>query len=109
MFLDKYLKYENRHDSHYLKLALRNDVSNKPFEPDTTLVKHAVQGTIVNAETGKPEPYVNVGILGQNLGTVSDRNGNFSIELMEQQLEDTLRFSCIGYQRLVIPLQISSG
>lgn len=105
LFLDKHLKHKNGYDSYYQKLALREDVSNKPFEPDTALVKHAVQGTIVNAETGKPVPYVNVGILGQNLGTVSDRNGNFSIELNKQQLEDTLRFSCIGYQGRVMPLQ----
>lgn len=105
LFLDKHLKYENGYDSYYQKLMLRDDVSKKPFELDTTAAKHAVQGTIVNAETGEHIPYVNVGVLGQNIGTVSDRNGNFSLELNEQQLADTLRFSCIGYQRLVISLQ----
>lgn len=105
LFLDKYLKHENGYDSHYQKLALRDDVSTKPFEPATDLTKHAVHGTIVNAETGKSVPYVNVGVLGQNLGTVSDRNGNFSIELNKQQMADTLRFSCIGYQGRVMPLQ----
>src|SRR6476646_7698139 len=45
-----------------------------------------------------PLAYVNIGIVGKNIGTVSDEQGNFSFTLPEQCDEDHLRFSMIGFQ-----------
>ena len=44
--------------------------------------------------------YVNIGIVGKNVGTVSDINGNFEIPLKEIYNQDTLRISMIGYESL---------
>ncbi len=48
----------------------------------------------------KPIPYVNIGILEKNIGTVSDSNGKFRINLNGSQKNDTLRFSYIGYETI---------
>lgn len=52
---------------------------------------------MLDAATQLPLPYVNIGVLNKNLGTVSDENGDFSLELNSELLLDTLRFSMIGF------------
>ena len=53
---------------------------------------------IVDAETGEPLPYVSVYVSEGN-GTLSNEEGAFSINA---QPDDTLRLSCIGYEKLLL-------
>lgn len=53
---------------------------------------------VTDASTNKPVPYVNIGIVKKGIGTVTDENGKFTLELPETFLPDTLRISMIGYQ-----------
>jgi hypothetical protein len=55
-------------------------------------------GKIVSGETGSGIGYVNIGLLGKNLGTVSDKDGNFTISLSKASDNDSIRFSIIGYE-----------
>jgi hypothetical protein len=55
------------------------------------------QGQIVDAATNEPLPFVNVGIVGQNIGTVTDNDGRFRIPLAYQYAKDSLKVSMIGY------------
>ncbi len=57
-----------------------------------------LSGRILDAETKKPISYVNIGIPGSNIGTVSDSLGYFSFTYKDSKLNDTLRISCIGYE-----------
>lgn len=57
-----------------------------------------LSGRILEAKTQKPIPYVNIGIPGKNIGTVSDSLGNFSIAYKDSNIHDTLKVSCIGYK-----------
>ena len=54
-------------------------------------------GHVINFESGQPVPYTNIGIIGKNIGTVSDASGWFNIELNAEFDKDTLCISCIGY------------
>ena len=51
---------------------------------------------IAGTETGIS--FVNIGIIGRNVGTVSDIDGNFTIDLESDYDNDSLRFSIIGYE-----------
>lgn len=55
-------------------------------------------GHVVDAETHKAIEYVNIGVVGKNIGTVSDSNGYYSISISSQFDPDSIRFSCIGYE-----------
>lgn len=55
------------------------------------------KGQITDAATNEPLPYVNVGIVGQNVGTVTDADGKFEIPLAYQFANDSLKVSMIGY------------
>ena len=61
-----------------------------------------ILGTVQNTTTKSPIGYVNIGIVGKNVGTVSDEKGNFVIELNDQYDKDTLKFSMIGFKNLQV-------
>lgn len=55
-----------------------------------------IEGTVVDAESKAPISYVNIGIVDQAKGTVSDHQGNFMLNLTSGN--ETLSFSSIGYE-----------
>jgi len=57
-----------------------------------------LEGVIIDAETSEVLSYVNIGLLGKDIGTVSDQDGAFSLKIPTIHLNDTLRFSMIGYK-----------
>jgi len=54
-------------------------------------------GQVVDAKTQLPLSYVHIGILEKNMGTISDEEGNFQVNLSGTQPSDVLRFSMLGY------------
>ena len=54
-----------------------------------------VKGTILDAETSLPIPYVNIGITQLRKGTVSDSNGKFTLGYNSKS--DSVTISAIGY------------
>ncbi len=59
---------------------------------------HNYSGLVLNKTTGKPVEYVNIGIPGKNFGTVSDAIGHFKLSIDTTIFNDTLMFSCIGFE-----------
>ncbi|MBK7870039.1 MAG: carboxypeptidase-like regulatory domain-containing protein [Saprospiraceae bacterium] len=59
-----------------------------------------ISGKVVDQKTGKPLPYVHIGIVNKDMGTVSNEEGNFQINLQPADKNDILRFSIIGYKTL---------
>ena len=63
-----------------------------------------INGTIVDRETIEPIIYATISFPERNIGTISDGIGNFSIYIADTAVCKSLVFSCIGYQRRVIPV-----
>lgn len=59
---------------------------------------------IIKSEKGNPIAYANIGIPGKNIGTCSDPNGEFSIDLRDAVDVDTVIFSSLGYKKEEIPV-----
>lgn len=57
-----------------------------------------ISGKIIDANNKQELPYINIGIVGKGIGTVSDINGKFTIHLSDYINSETLKFSCIGYK-----------
>jgi len=55
-------------------------------------------GTTTDAH-GRPLPYVSIGLVGGNQGTVSRGDGTFDLRLRGVHTTDKVRLSCVGYQR----------
>jgi hypothetical protein len=54
-------------------------------------------GRIISCDTGIGIGYVNIGLIGKNIGTVSDKDGNFTLSLEKADNKDSVRISMIGY------------
>jgi hypothetical protein len=62
-----------------------------------TIVSHTISGTILD-ENNTPLPYVNIVSLNSGKGTISNENGNFSIDIYSLNDTNIIRFQCIGYK-----------
>jgi len=62
-------------------------------------------GIVKDSTTSKYIRYVNIGIRGKSLGTVSNDKGEFKITIpLKYQNTDSLTFSCIGYEKKEVEL-----
>lgn len=59
-----------------------------------------ISGTIKNKQTGNPISFVNVGVIGESVGTVADENGNFALTISDNYYQHKLRISSIGFQEV---------
>ena len=59
--------------------------------------QHILQGRIIDAFTKESLPFVNIGVLKKELGTVSNEDGFFFLEAPDVYAAETLRFSMIGF------------
>lgn len=68
------------------------------------------EGTVIDEKTHEPLPFVAV-LVKQNgkqvVGTVTDFDGNFSLELPEGEYE--FEISCIGYKKKTFPVKLPSN
>lgn len=64
--------------------------------------QETVSGTVTNGKTGEPIPSVNIVVRGTNLGTTTNTDGHYSLQV--SSLQDTLVFSYVGYESKVVPI-----
>jgi len=58
----------------------------------------AISGIIKSTDSEEALAYANIGILGQGVGTVSNENGLFKLQINEKHYQDSLKISIIGYK-----------
>ena len=61
------------------------------------LCGQTISGTVFDKNSNLPVEYVNIGVVGKNIGTVSEQSGKYTLQIDDEYQNDTLRFSCIGY------------
>ncbi|HBQ60773.1 MAG TPA: hypothetical protein DD671_14445 [Balneolaceae bacterium] len=64
-----------------------------------------LKGHVFDEVTGQPLGYVNIGIKGTTIGTVSDETGYFALSLRNQPADAQVRFSIIGYKPKVMAVK----
>jgi hypothetical protein len=64
-----------------------------------------LRGSLLDAQTGIPLPYVSIGFTGHPAGTMTDSQGAFTFLIGEEYLDRKLRFSVVGYQAKEIPVR----
>ena len=64
-----------------------------------------VNGVVKEQRTNKKLVYVNVRYLEQNIGTITNADGEFTIKIKKKAGEKgRLEFTCLGYNNLVVPI-----
>lgn len=61
-------------------------------------------GKVVDNTTGEPLPFVSIGIPGKSVGTVAQLDGSFELTIGAPFINDSLRFSIIGYKAKLIAI-----
>ena len=56
-----------------------------------------VFGKITDAKFNEPLPFVNIGIPGAGIGTVSDEQGYYLLEIPSDKVNDSIYFSMVGF------------
>ncbi len=56
-----------------------------------------VRGTVIDAKTKEPLPFVNIIFVGKNIGTITDYNGKYNIET--QWASNQIEASLLGYKK----------
>ena len=59
-----------------------------------------VSGLIIDAATSKPLSFVNIAVVGSTYGTVSNQNGEFTINLDRNNQNGSIAFHFIGYETI---------
>jgi hypothetical protein len=54
-----------------------------------------IRGVVKDSISGEPIPYVNIWVENETIGTTSETNGNFSLDIKEEKV---LVFSALGYE-----------
>jgi len=57
-----------------------------------------VKGMVIDANSKEPLTYVNIGVVGTSLGTITNLHGNFSLNIGKTEEQEVVRFSMIGYE-----------
>lgn len=82
--------------------TLAVQLNKEPVEEEPLPLPETITGTVIDAEMQEPMPGVNISVKGTTIGTSTDENGTY--ELNVPSLQDTLIFSFVGYQTQEIPI-----
>ncbi len=63
----------------------------------SSLFGQTYTGKVIESKNKLPIEFVNIGIVGKNIGTTSDMGGHYKIVIDSLFDNDSLLFSCIGY------------
>ena len=68
-----------------------------------------LEGVVLDAETNLPLQYTNIDLANNQIGTISNKNGEFRLKLPAELVGKKIVFSYLGYQSFVIPVENCQG
>jgi hypothetical protein len=77
-----------------------------PVPAVDSITQILIRGHVYDNQSKKPIPYVNVGILEENLGTITNADGYFFIKVPTKFSGSSLVVSHIGFMSQRIPIQL---
>lgn len=105
-FFNKTLKETDTFQSYLNDLSSEDYVTVKPYGISKEIeVPSELSGQIIDKKTNQPLSYVNIGILNQEIGTVTDIEGKFVLPIRNEFTNDTIRISYIGYKSIELLLK----
>ncbi|TKG95446.1 carboxypeptidase-like regulatory domain-containing protein [Puteibacter caeruleilacunae] len=72
---------------------------------NTTAYGQVFKGKIVDESTTESLKYVNVTVPSLQVGTMSDKNGKFKLDISKVRLNDTIKISHLGYKTVKLSLK----
>lgn len=63
-----------------------------------------ITGKVFNKSTGEPLVYASIGVMETTHGTITNEQGDFSLDIKDIPINSNIRFSMIGFNSQTIPL-----
>ena len=88
-------------------ITKRNQLSKLMFiRPDGKSINHInIRGKILDYESKINLSFANISVKGKSIGTISNEQGIFNLNISKSLISDTLVFSYIGYKNTYIPIE----
>lgn len=67
------------------------------------------QGRVIAFDEKDPLPYASISVQKQNIGTISNTDGDFELKLPGRMINDTVIVSCMGYKQFRLPVREITG
>ena len=80
----------------------KNNLAKKILKPQLQFKK--IKGRVINKKNKRALAYASIGLRGKAIGTISNIDGEFLLNLQEKYFKDTLTFSFIGFKNTEIPI-----
>ena len=94
--------------SFFLKLTLIKLLILSTLIDTSAQTNYTIKGNLLDFKLKTPIVYANIKLLKANIRTMSNSEGLFAFNYPLSSEMDTLLISCIGYNSIKIPLQLSS-
>lgn len=99
LFFNKYLKGIDHLEPYLHRLIQTAYVTDTPQKyPQKSTQLKTLKGIVRSAEDQQPLSFVNIGLMNSEIGTVSNKNGAFEIEIPQSDQIDSVRISMIGFK-----------
>jgi hypothetical protein len=73
-----------------------------PLPPDTSFVE--LKGSVKDKDTQEAIVFASVYLVGTNIGTVSNTDGQFTIKVPASRISGKIGVSCLGYKNIEVPI-----
>ncbi len=87
--------------NNHIIISDREEIPSTPIHSDSLRAPpvFVLTGKVIDRETHDPLSYVNVSLLNRPIGTITNADGDFILKLPEENRNDTILISSLGYAR----------
>lgn len=68
-----------------------------------------IQGRVIDKANQEPIPYVNIGVIGEYMGTITNLDGDFELKVPKELSNKDVQISAVGYEVIVIKVGKYAG
>ncbi|MBK8504957.1 MAG: carboxypeptidase-like regulatory domain-containing protein [Saprospiraceae bacterium] len=77
--------------------------------PAVGLSQIHIEGKVLSIPKKEPIAFANIGILNASIGTISDQDGTFYMNISRSYSRDSILFSALGYEKVSVPISSLLG
>ncbi|HQB78329.1 MAG TPA: STN and carboxypeptidase regulatory-like domain-containing protein, partial [Tenuifilaceae bacterium] len=93
---DLHFRVIDKHILIYREITVATIVPKEKTKQTDTLVTYRIRGRVFDKEDRKPMPYVSVGITSASVGTITNAEGYFVLNVSPKHLQESIMLSHLG-------------
>lgn len=104
-YFDDYFKFNRSDLSAQTTAVLNQTMADYSYPALYKKTEFLIHGIVADSKNREALAYVNIGIPGKNMGTVSSPKGRFQFSISEELKNESIQFSMAGYLGTSIPVR----